>query len=136
MELYRLPTEKEWEWAAGGRRDKPEKVLKVRKYSWGDKPEPTAKHANYDRNEGSTTPIGRYPEGATPEGLYDTAGNVWEWMENWSSAVLKYKALRGGSWLNFSEVLACSFRFNGVPGFRGGYFVGFRVVRPSPPAKR
>lgn len=132
---YRLPTEKEWEWAAGGKRDEPDEVLKVRKYPWGDTPAPSSKLANYGNNEGSTTPVGRYPDGATLEGLYDMAGNVWEWMENWYDDDEDVKSLRGGSWLNPPEFLACSARFSGDPGGRVN-FVGFRVVRPSPAAKR
>ena len=132
---YRLPTEIEWEWAAGGRRDKPDEVLEVRKYPWGDKPEPTAEHANYDKNEGSTTPVGRYPDGATPDGLYDMAGNVWEWMENWHGKDEDWKALRGGSWYDVPENLACSAWLNYFPDYRLSS-IGFRVVRPSLPAKR
>ncbi|NTV09017.1 MAG: SUMF1/EgtB/PvdO family nonheme iron enzyme, partial [Chlorobium limicola] len=130
-EEYRLPTEQEWDWAAGGRSEEPGKVLKVKEYPWGDKPEPTQKHANYNQNEGATTPVGRYPDGATPEGLYDMAGNVWEWMEDWSDESCNYKALRGGSWLDAPENLRCSARYSFSPGY--GYdFIGFRVVRPSP----
>ena len=132
--LYLLPTEWEWEWAAGGRRDKPEKVFEVRRYPWGDTPEPTAKHANYDENEGATTPVGRYPDGATPEGLYDMAGNVWEWMENWYDDDEDVKALRGGSWYSLPELLACSSRLTYGPGY-WSYYIGFRVVRPSLPRK-
>jgi formylglycine-generating enzyme required for sulfatase activity len=91
--------------SAGGRREEPDKVLKVREYPWGDKPEPTPKHANYNGNEGATTPVGRYPDGATPEGLYDMAGNVWEWMENWYDEHPEYKSVRGGSW-NFKPVIS------------------------------
>ena len=131
---YRLPTEKEWEWAAGGRRDVADEVLKVGKYLWGDEPEPTAKHANYAVNEGATTPVGRYSDGATPEGLYDMAGNVWEWMENWYDDGECVKALRGGSWNLNPGGLACFVRVNGFPG-RWGNGIGFRVVRPSPAAK-
>ncbi len=129
---YRLPTEQEWEWAAGGRREEPGKVLKVKEYPWGDKPEPTRKHANFDRNEGATTPVGRYPDGATPEGLYDIAGNVWEWMENWSNEFPKLKALCGGSWLVQPDALGCSARLSYYPDFSNDYHFGFRVVRPSP----
>ena len=124
--LYRLPYEDEWYYAAAG--------TEKRHFPWGDTPEPTAKHANYDENEGSTTPVGRYPDGATPEGLYDMAGNVWEWMENWYDKDEDWKALRGGSWLIRPENLVCSYRFSSFPDLRGLYF-GFRVVRPSPAAK-
>ncbi|RDD30855.1 hypothetical protein CR161_09170 [Prosthecochloris sp. ZM] len=128
---YMLPTEQQWEWAAGGKKEKPEQVLKVRKYPWGDEPEPTSKHANYDENEGQTTPVGRYPDGATPDGLYDMAGNVWEWMENWYDDDKDFVALRGGSW-DFNAVnLLCSARFSYFPQYRVN-FIGFRVVRPSP----
>lgn len=133
-EEYRLPTEQEWVWAAGGRREEPGKALKVKKYPWGDKPEPTPKHANFNENEGATTPVGRYPEGATPEGLYDMAGNVWEWMEDWYDESNKYKALRGGSWINAPEYLRCPVRDFNYPGVRYDSN-GFRVVRPSPKLK-
>jgi formylglycine-generating enzyme required for sulfatase activity len=128
-EEFRLPTEQEWEWAVGGRREEPRKVLKVREYPWGDKPEPTPKHANYGQNEGATTPVGRYPDGATPEGLYDMAGNVWEWMEDWAS--MGWKALRGGSWYYGPENLRCLMRNSFSPVSRY-YDFGFRVVCPSP----
>jgi formylglycine-generating enzyme required for sulfatase activity len=120
--LCRLPREIEWEYAAAGKEG--------RIYPWGSE-EPTPKLANYGRNEGATTPVGRYPDGATPEGLYDMAGNVWEWMENWREDYKGARALRGGSWYDFTEDLCCSSRndFNPV-----GWddIIGFRVVRPSP----
>ena len=134
---YMLPTEQQWEWAAGGKRplqgqeqanDRPQKV---RKYPWGDEPEPTVKHANYDENEGQTTLVGRYPDGATPAGLYDMAGNVWEWMENWADDDKDVVALRGGSWGLNADDLLCSARDCNYPQLRLNDF-GFRVVRPSP----
>jgi formylglycine-generating enzyme required for sulfatase activity len=124
-DLYRLPTEREWEWAAAGK--------EKRQYPWGDM-EPTPKLANYDKsNIGATTPVGSYPEGATPEGLYDMAGNVWEWQENryGHKDYPDARALRGGSWDDGTEYLCCSSRLNVV--FPDGWVddFGFRVVRPS-----
>ena len=125
--LYRLPTEKEWEYAAAGKEG--------RHYPWGNA-EPTAKLANYNENEGATTPVGRYPDGATPEGLYDMAGNVWEWMEglydkNSSDEYYKSaRALRGGSWVINPDDLRCAARFVIRPAVRY-YYIGFRVVRSS-----
>ena len=74
--FYRLPKEMEWEFAAAGEEG--------RSYPWPkERGEPTSKLANYNSNEGGATPVGRYPEGATPEGLCDMAGNVWEWTTDW-----------------------------------------------------
>ena len=124
-DLYRLPTEPEWEWAASGK--------EKREYPWGNS-EPTPKLANYsDSNIGATTPVGSYPEGATPEGLYDMAGNVWEWQEN-RFGHEKYpdaRALCGGSWDLNAEDLRCSSRYVVVNPYLRNYLFGFRVVRPS-----
>ncbi len=120
--LYRLPTEIEWEWAAGGK--------EKRSYPWGEK-EPSSLLANYNEIVGATTPVGSYPEGMTPEGLYDMAGNVWEWMENWYDENEAARSLRGGSWSSYSDYLRCSCRSYFNPD-DGDDDVGFRVVRSSP----
>jgi len=123
--IFRLPTELEWEWVAAGR----EKDGSLRKYPWAkEKGEPDEKLANYDSNVGATTPVGRYPEGATPEGLMDMAGNVWEWMENYYDKDKDYYALRGGSWGD-TVGLRCSARIYDYPD-DGSIRFGFRVVRP------
>ena len=143
--LYRLPTEVEWEYAAGGKEN--------RRYPWGED-EPSSTQANYGNNEGATTPVGRYPRGVTPEGLYDMAGNAWEWMEDSYGfglvsmafsvfftirgsiadkrfyAISAPRALRGGSWDGYSLFLRCSNR-DGFPPFFRNYLFGFRVVRSS-----
>ena len=64
----RLPTEAEWEKAARG-------GLKGKRYPWGDEIDSTK--ANYNSNVGKTTAVGSFP--ANGYGLYDMAGNVWEW---------------------------------------------------------
>lgn len=114
---FRLPIEEEWEWAASGGK---------RIYPWGD-PAPDETRANYDKNVGQTTPVGAYPAGATPEGLHDMAGNVWEWMENKYSPSSKARALRGGSWPLTTGHLPCAARFDLNPVNRWPD-VGFRVV--------
>jgi formylglycine-generating enzyme required for sulfatase activity/cytochrome c biogenesis protein CcdA len=71
----RLPSEKQWERVARG--------TESRTYPWGDAFD--ASFANLARGAGKKTklaPVGSFPKGATPEGVYDLIGNVWEWTQD------------------------------------------------------
>ena len=123
---YRLPNEVEWQWAAGGRQG--EAVQKVREYPWpDDKGEPNTKLLNYGYNVGATTPVASYPDGATPEGLYDMAGNVREWTDSWWDETRSNRVLRGGSWLSNAGGCRSAFRNYDSPDYRDSY-IGFRLV--------
>ena len=134
---YRFPSEVEWEWAAGGKQG----IIaqKVRDYPWPEeRGEATPALLNYNNNVGATTPVGSYPEGATPEGIYDMAGNVWEWCSDWHGErgsftkplgleTGSFRVLRGGNWFSDARYCRSAFRDYVTPGNRRTY-AGFRLA--------
>ena len=144
----RLPREAEWEKAARG-------GLQGQKYPWGNGID--ASQANYGKNLGGTTAVGSY--GANGYGLYDMAGNVWEWCLDAHNSdfyarspsqnplagemtlrevsanyrnVTTSRVLRGGSWYGSARVLRVANRGSSTPAGTGAY-LGFRCARAVTP---
>ena len=135
--VYRLPSEAEWERAARG--------VERREFPWGAE-QPDAERANFNQIYNSTTAVGSFPSGATPEGLADMAGNVWEWTASvygnyqeglatiWQAptdVANKRFTLRGGGWGDPPLFLRASDRGNFAPDIHDGN-VGFRLARHLP----
>jgi len=130
-----LLTEAQWERVARG--------TEGRRYPWGNSP-PTADHCNFAGSDfGGTTPVGFFEVGATPEGVYDCAGNVFEWCVDgyvgYSESTKGPAGERGGGSGELRVVRGGSFDSSDNfvrAGFRGRYpldfrskTVGFRVCR-------
>ena len=150
----RLPSEAEWEKAAGF---DPAEALKLR-YPWGDTfdgtqlnfcdrncPEDNADTAVNDGHK-DTAPVGSYPDGRSPIGLYDMAGNVAEWVGDWYNGRFytvstdvnprgplegEFRVTRGGSWLSSDQATSTVWRDSRNPQVALAT-IGFRCAMTAP----
>ena len=143
----RLPSEPEWEKAARGGMQipnlKPQTPILVenpepgRVFPWGS--EPDAGRANYDATGiGTTSAVGCFPGGASPYGVEDLSGNVWEWCATkWEGSYADYKGddgpegdvrrvLRGGAFYDNERSVRCAYRDLNCP-YARYRLCGFRL---------
>ncbi len=154
---FGLPTEARWEKAARGgaqnavlrpdvQKTSQDAVLHYNLWPWGDTWD-AQRCNNAEAKPGfdQTTPVGIYPDGASPCGALDMAGNVWEWCLDWyaedeyarpaGGQVIdprgpesrQARVVRGGSWSYDRRCCRCAYRGRNVP----GYFIddlGFRLA--------
>ncbi len=140
-QLYRLPTNEEWDVASGcaapvsvrGVAAKP-RNLPDEIFPWGTQWPPPPKAGNFSSKElgvpddgyAYTSPVGSFDP--SPTGLYDLAGNVWEWAWDEASRASGMATLRGGAWPYFrKESLLSAYRY-AVPETLRKASVGFRIV--------
>jgi formylglycine-generating enzyme required for sulfatase activity len=146
--VIRLPMSVEWEKASRGGLEIPapandtsanvsmiDNPLPRRVYPWGDRWQLSSPTVEGDETRcnvsesciGTTTPVGMYPDSASPYGLMDMAGNVWEWCLDWADEDQRYKIRRGGAFRYTHEHARCATYDQAHPSL-GWPHLGFRIV--------
>jgi formylglycine-generating enzyme required for sulfatase activity len=129
----RLLSEAEWEKASRG--------INARIFPWGN--EDPEGRANFGGRYGGPTPVDKFPDGVSPYGVMDMAGNVWEWIADWYDRDYyanspeqdpigpehgAARCVRGGAWINNPTMIRCAERdYRRLPHRELKYF-GFRCA--------
>ncbi len=153
-QAYRLLSEAEWEYVA--------RAGTTTRWYWGESETGQCRYANgadlqakkhhskwtvaeCDDGYYQTAPVGSFQANAF--GVFDTAGNVWEWVEDcwnanyegasedgraWTSGDCSQRVVRGGSWINYPVIVRPAYRYWDNPGNRINRF-GFRIARTLTP---
>jgi formylglycine-generating enzyme required for sulfatase activity len=125
---FRLPAEREWEYAARGG-----SAQEAYEYAGSDNLDLVGWYSGHPNTGSQTHSVGKLA--ANGVGAYDMSGNVWEWCEEWFASPMPVtppdegsnRVLRGGTWYRDEASCAVSYRYNYTPDYRNSGR-GFRLA--------